>query len=97
MGYTLNGIRTLYVQEEISVAPSQVVTRIYYADLDAFEFVFNTTGTAVSEAQVSLWGQKCQRAVGNSTPAGLAGVAGRRGNRSHRSHRCDGNNGGPRV
>ena len=56
-GYSLNGFRTLYVEEQISVAPFQVITKNYYADLDAFEFVFSTTGIALSEAQLSVWGK----------------------------------------
>lgn len=57
LGYSLIGFRTLYVQEELSVGPFQVITRDYFADLDAFEFVFSTTGIAEPEAQVSVWGK----------------------------------------
>lgn len=56
-GYNLTGFRTLYVEEQISVAPFQVITKDYYADLDAFEFVFSTTGIGMSEAQLSVWGK----------------------------------------
>ncbi|MFD2877691.1 hypothetical protein ACFTAO_19520 [Paenibacillus rhizoplanae] len=40
-GYVLNGTRTLYAQEEFSIAPNEVITKNYFADLNAFEFVFH--------------------------------------------------------
>ncbi|KGE18361.1 hypothetical protein [Paenibacillus wynnii] len=56
-GYHLNGTRTLYVSEFLNLAPNQVVTRNYYANLDAFEFTFTTSGMAEEEVQISFWGK----------------------------------------
>lgn len=56
-GYYLDGTRTLYVSETLNVLPNQVVTTTYYADLDAFEFVFVTSGTIDEQVQVSVWGK----------------------------------------
>ena len=38
-GYVLSTTRTLYVSEVISIAPNEALTRNYFADLDAYEFV----------------------------------------------------------
>ena len=46
-GYNLTSTRTLYVSEQISIDPDQVVTRTYFANLDAFEFVFTVEGVAI--------------------------------------------------
>ncbi|WNS43475.1 hypothetical protein [Paenibacillus sp. MMS20-IR301] len=56
-GYLLNGTRTLYVSEVITIAPNEVVTRDYFADLDAFEFIFTTGEAAVEELGISIWGK----------------------------------------
>lgn len=56
-GYYLDGVRTLYVSETLNVLPNQVLTATYYADLDAFEFVFVTSGTIDEQVQVSVWGK----------------------------------------
>ncbi|MEK3747106.1 hypothetical protein NYE25_02575 [Paenibacillus sp. FSL E2-8871] len=56
-GYYLIGTRTLYVLELISVDPNQVLTKNYYADFDAFEFVFTTSGLAEQQVQISVWGK----------------------------------------
>lgn len=56
-GYNLTATRTLYVSEQISLAPDQVVTRSYFANLDAFEFVFTVEGVAVEQTEISVWGK----------------------------------------
>jgi YVTN family beta-propeller protein len=56
-GYLLNGSRTLYVLESFTVAPNQVITKNYYANFEAFEFVFTTGGTAVDQTEISVWGK----------------------------------------
>lgn len=56
-GYVLNGSRTLYVLNLIEVAPNQVTTQNFYANLDAFEFVFIVDDTAVDQTQISVWGK----------------------------------------
>ncbi|KAF6616607.1 collagen-like protein, partial [Paenibacillus sp. EKM102P] len=56
-GFALNGSRTLYVQEQVIVGPNAVFTRNYFADLNAFEFVFTTSGAAENETQISVWGK----------------------------------------
>ncbi|MDT9720872.1 YVTN family beta-propeller repeat-containing protein, partial [Paenibacillus sp. ClWae2A] len=60
MGYYLNGVRTLYVEELLNVLPNQVITKDYYGNFDAFEFVFSTTDTAAPEAQISVWGKDAE-------------------------------------
>ena len=59
-GYSLNGTRTLYVLESVSLAPNQVVTRNYFANLDAFEFVFTISGPA-AESRRYLFGGKMRQ------------------------------------
>lgn len=56
-GYLLGAERTLYVSEVVELAPNEVVTRNYFANLDAFEFTF-TTGDAGERAGISLWGKQ---------------------------------------
>lgn len=57
-GYVLDATRTLYVNEVLHIAPNEVVTRNYFADLDGFEFIF-TTGPAAAEAVgISVWGKQ---------------------------------------
>lgn len=56
-GFVLNGTRTLYVSEVIAVAPNQVVTRDYFADLDAYEFVFTTGEAGEEDIGISVWGK----------------------------------------
>lgn len=56
-GYSLGGTRTLYVSEVVELAPNEVVTRDYFADLDAFEFRF-TIGDAGERAGISVWGKQ---------------------------------------
>jgi hypothetical protein len=56
-GYILNGVRTLYVQELISVTPNQVVTKNYFTNFDSFEIVITTGGAAASQTSISVWGK----------------------------------------
>lgn len=57
-GYYMDGTRTLYVSELINVAPNEVITRDYYGDFDAFEFIFTTTSLVDDPIQISVWGKK---------------------------------------
>ncbi|KHL91236.1 hypothetical protein QW71_35825, partial [Paenibacillus sp. IHB B 3415] len=82
-GYYLDGIRTLYVSETLNVLPNQVLTTTYYADLDAFEFVFVTSGTIDEQVQVSVWGKNSSgglvtphRLVSAELLGAITGVAG---------------------
>ncbi|UQZ36913.1 hypothetical protein C2I18_27295 [Paenibacillus sp. PK3_47] len=56
-GYILDGVRTLYVLEELVVAPNAVITRNYGANFNAYEFVFTTSGSAEASTDVSVWGR----------------------------------------
>ena len=56
-GYFLNGTRTLYVLEQVSLSPNAVVTRDYFANLNAYEFVFTTSGLAEESTEISVWGR----------------------------------------
>ncbi|MDT0124231.1 hypothetical protein Q9R46_16355 [Paenibacillus sp. RRE4] len=56
-GYVLSTTRTLYVSELISIAPNEAVTRNYFADLDAFEFVFGVSDERLGEVGISVWGK----------------------------------------
>ncbi len=57
------GLRTLYVSESINVAPNQVITNNYFADLDAFEFTFTTADMANDPIQISFWGKNSTGAL----------------------------------
>ncbi|OMD56935.1 40-residue YVTN family beta-propeller, partial [Paenibacillus odorifer] len=56
-GFYLSGMRALYVLELISLNPNEAITMDYFADLDAFEFVFTTTGLAEQQIEISVWGK----------------------------------------
>ncbi|SEO76611.1 exosporium glycoprotein BclB-related protein [Paenibacillus sp. OK076] len=57
-GYYMNGgVRVLYISETFDLAPNQVITNNYFANLDAFEFTFTTTATINDPVQVSVWGK----------------------------------------
>jgi hypothetical protein len=56
-GYYLDGTRTLYVSETLSLDPNQVMTHTYFADLDAFEFTFETSSLQNEQIQISVWGK----------------------------------------
>lgn len=57
-GFLLNGSRTMYVDEMVNLAPNQVLTRNYFADLDAFEFEFTTLDDVEAEVGISVWGKQ---------------------------------------
>lgn len=57
-GYVLSTTRTLYVSEVISIAPNEAVTRNYFADLDAYEFVFETSTESAEQVGISVWGKQ---------------------------------------
>lgn len=54
-GYFLSGgTKTLYVQELLAIAPGNVVSKSYFAALDAIEFQFDTSSDSV---ETSVWGK----------------------------------------
>ncbi|UUZ86355.1 hypothetical protein LJK88_24940 [Paenibacillus sp. P26] len=55
-GYYLDGSRTLYVLEQLGIAPNAVITKEYDTNFDAYEFVFTTGGAAEASMEVSVWG-----------------------------------------
>lgn len=57
-GYVLTGVRTLYVSQAINVLANEVVTLNYFANLDAYEFVFTTGGLAEELTEISVWGKQ---------------------------------------
>ncbi|MDH6373232.1 hypothetical protein M2444_005062 [Paenibacillus sp. PastF-3] len=57
-GFFLNGSRTMYVNETVNLTPNQVLTRNYFADLDAFEFVFATLEEVEAQVGISVWGKQ---------------------------------------
>ncbi|PYY27887.1 hypothetical protein [Paenibacillus illinoisensis] len=57
-GYVLSTTRTLYVSEVISIAPNEAVTRNYFADLAAYEFVFETSTEGAEQVGISVWGKQ---------------------------------------
>nr|WP_307543028.1 exosporium glycoprotein BclB-related protein [Paenibacillus sp. W4I10] len=61
--YMSGGMRVLYVSESFDIAPNQVVTNNYFANLDAFEFTFTTTATVNDPVQVSVWGKSSTGAL----------------------------------
>ncbi|KZZ84245.1 MULTISPECIES: hypothetical protein [Bacillaceae] len=56
-GFKLTSTRTLYVLDLISVAPNQVISKSYFANIDDYAFVFTTGGMAERSTQVSVWGK----------------------------------------
>ncbi|MGQ3480271.1 hypothetical protein [Paenibacillus sp. TY11] len=62
-GYFLNDVRTLYVLEELSLAPNVVITKNYTANFDAYEFVFTTNGPAEESTNISVWGRNGSGAI----------------------------------
>ncbi|HEY4431654.1 MAG TPA: hypothetical protein VGN87_11490 [Paenibacillus sp.] len=57
-GFVLNGSRTMYVNEMVNLSPNQVLTRNYFADLNAFEFVFATLEEVEAQVGISVWGKQ---------------------------------------
>ncbi|WFA82858.1 MULTISPECIES: hypothetical protein [Paenibacillus] len=56
-GYFLNGTRTLYVLQSVNLTPGQVFSQTYYANLDGYEYVFTTGGSAAASTEISVWGK----------------------------------------
>ena len=54
-GYVLDGTRTLYANQIITLMPGEVVSVDYYANFPAYEFVFTLEDD--SEIEVSVWGK----------------------------------------
>ncbi|OMF06659.1 spore surface glycoprotein BclB [Paenibacillus amylolyticus] len=84
--YMSGGMRVLYVSESFDIAPNQIVTNNYFANLDAFEFTFTTTATVNDPVQVSVWGKSntgalvtAHRLVSSECTAGTTGVTGATG------------------
>ncbi|MFD2700475.1 hypothetical protein ACFSVM_08325, partial [Paenibacillus shunpengii] len=65
-GYVLDGARTLYVLDSLSIGPNGVINRTYFANLDGFEFEFLTSGLAEDLIELSVWGKD---AAGNLAAA----------------------------
>ncbi|MBW4081127.1 hypothetical protein [Paenibacillus sp. S150] len=57
-GYVLSTTRTLYVNEVLNIAANEVVTRDYFANMDAFEFIFTTDSADPEAIGISLWGKQ---------------------------------------
>ncbi len=54
-GFYVTGIsKTLYIQELFALAPRGVLARVYFANLDEFEFQFITSSDAV---EITGWGK----------------------------------------
>ncbi|AGX01991.1 hypothetical protein N288_02915 [Bacillus infantis NRRL B-14911] len=56
-GYRLDGTRSIYVLELFSLSPNQVITKDYYANLNAFEFIFIANGPGEEDTEISVWGK----------------------------------------
>ncbi len=56
-GYRLDGARSIYVLELFSLSPNQVITKDYYANLNAFEFIFTANGPGEEDTEISVWGK----------------------------------------
>ncbi|TYS62172.1 collagen-like protein [Bacillus infantis] len=56
-GYRLDGARSIYVLELFSLSPNQVITKDYYANLNAFEFIFTANGPREEDTEISVWGK----------------------------------------
>ncbi|WP_189021614.1 hypothetical protein [Paenibacillus albidus] len=57
LGYVLGVSREFYVIESIEITANGVVSRNYFADLNAFEFLFITDGVGEQNVAVSVWGK----------------------------------------
>lgn len=90
-GYNLTGTRELYIISQDEILPNTVMSKDYYSNLDSFEFVFNVTGGAVEDTEISVWGKGSSGQL--TTPHrlvsaelvgsyGAAGVTGRPGQRA---------------
>ncbi|WP_205207694.1 hypothetical protein [Bacillus sp. P14.5] len=56
-GYYLNGSRTQYVLETITLSPNQVFTKDYYANFNGYLFTFTIEGAAAENTRISFWGK----------------------------------------
>lgn len=57
-GFYLTAVRNLYVSEALNLAPNESLSRDYFADLDAFEFIFITSEIVETEVGISVWGKQ---------------------------------------
>ncbi|MEK3658341.1 hypothetical protein NSQ29_02115 [Paenibacillus sp. FSL F4-0236] len=57
-GFVLDVVRTMYVNEMLVIAPNQALTRVFFADLNAFEFLFETGEEIETEIGISVWGKQ---------------------------------------
>lgn len=57
-GFILGASRSMYVNELLDILPNGVMTKNYFADLDAFEFVFLTTEIVEEKIGISVWGKQ---------------------------------------
>ncbi|MBO7742872.1 hypothetical protein I8J29_01600 [Paenibacillus sp. MWE-103] len=62
-GYYLTGSRTLYVLEQIVLAPNEHAVKRYFAGLAAFEFVLDVTGPGQVGVEAALMGVSASGAV----------------------------------
>lgn len=65
-GFILDVFRTIYVNELLDIAPNGVLTKNYFADLDAFEFEFTTTETVKAKIGISVWGKQASGQLVNA-------------------------------
>ncbi|MFC7372934.1 hypothetical protein ACFQPF_14860 [Fictibacillus iocasae] len=56
-GYVLKGTRELYAVESFSIGPQESITKEYFAELDGYEFVVQTSGEGAEDLEVSVWGK----------------------------------------
>ena len=57
-GFILGTSRTMYVNEMVTILPNEVLTKNYFADLNAIEFEFATTEEVEAEVGISIWGKQ---------------------------------------
>ncbi|MGC7871587.1 hypothetical protein ACPUYX_08635, partial [Desulfosporosinus sp. SYSU MS00001] len=85
LGFHVTGTtKALYVQELLALAPGDVVTRVYFAQFDEFEFEFVTSSDAV---EISVWGKNAAGALvaahrlvpAELNPVGPVGITGATG------------------
>ncbi|SDW96493.1 hypothetical protein [Paenibacillus sp. CF384] len=56
-GFYLNGDRTMYVYELVSLLPNQTFMKVNYADFDAYEYQFTIGGDGANQTEISAWGK----------------------------------------
>ncbi|MFP4979442.1 hypothetical protein ACE6ED_28925 [Paenibacillus sp. CN-4] len=57
LGYSFAGNRVLYVHEMVTVPANGAVTRTYFANLNALEFMFEVAEADQPWVAVSVWGR----------------------------------------